>query len=54
MFNILQAYGSTTCKTLKTLDPIHHKGMRLALEAFTICKTENILIEAEMGDINTA
>jgi hypothetical protein len=25
-------------------DPLHHKGIRLALEAFTICKTENIIL----------
>jgi hypothetical protein len=30
------------------LDPLHHKGIRLALEAFAICKTENILSAARI------
>jgi hypothetical protein len=40
------------------LDPLYHKGIRLALEAFAICKTENILcwvrIQTFPRDINTA
>jgi hypothetical protein len=38
-----EPYGSATSTTLQTLDPVHHKGTRLALGAFAICKTENIL-----------
>jgi hypothetical protein len=31
------AYGSASPTTLKTLDPVHHKGVRLALETFAVC-----------------
>jgi hypothetical protein len=45
---------------LQTLDPVHHKGFRLALGIFAICKMENALCEAgvptlsEMKELNTA
>jgi hypothetical protein len=36
---------------LKTLEPMHNKGVKLALEVFAFCKTENAL--AEMRELNT-
>jgi hypothetical protein len=39
------AYGSAR-KTIKKLDPIHNKGLRIALGAFCINRTQNLLIEA--------
>jgi hypothetical protein len=53
------AYGSPSKAVLKKLDPIHHRGVRLALGTFAVCKTENGLCEAglptltEMRDENT-
>jgi hypothetical protein len=53
------AYGSAPKAVLRELDPIHHRGVRLALGTFTVCKTENVLCEAklptltEMRDENT-
>jgi hypothetical protein len=40
------AYGSTSKVALKKLDPIHHKGVRLAFGTFAVCKIENVLCEA--------
>jgi hypothetical protein len=31
------SYGSASPKTLKILDPVHHKGVRLAMGTFTVC-----------------
>jgi hypothetical protein len=53
------AYGSASKVVLRKLDPIHHRGVRLAFRTFTVCKTENVLCEAglsklmEMRDENT-
>jgi hypothetical protein len=33
---------------LRKLDPIHHRGVRLALGTFAVCKTENVLCEARL------
>jgi hypothetical protein len=40
------AYGSASKTQLKKLDPIHNKGLRIALEAFCINRTQNLFIEA--------
>jgi hypothetical protein len=42
-----EAYGSARKTQLKKLDPIHNKGLRIALGAFCINQTQNLLIEAE-------
>jgi hypothetical protein len=34
------AYGSASPTTPKTLDPVHHKEVRLALGTFAVCRTE--------------
>jgi hypothetical protein len=39
-------YGSASPTTLKTLDLVQHKGVRLALGTFAVCRTENVLKEA--------
>jgi hypothetical protein len=39
-------YGLASLTTLKTLDPVHNKGVRLALGNFAVCQTENVLHEA--------
>jgi hypothetical protein len=36
-----EAYGSASCEVL--LDAVRHKGVRLALGTFVICRTENLL-----------
>jgi hypothetical protein len=52
-------YGTATKPALKTLEPIHNKGVKLALGVFTICKTKNALCEAgfptltEIRELNT-
>jgi hypothetical protein len=40
------AYGSARKTQLKKLDPIHNKGLRIALGAFCINQNQNLLIEA--------
>jgi hypothetical protein len=45
------AYGSASPTTLNTLDPVHHKGIRLALETFTVCRKENVLHEAGISTL---
>jgi hypothetical protein len=42
------AYGSAFKVMLRKLDPIHHIGVRLALGTIAVCKTENVLCEAEL------
>jgi hypothetical protein len=37
--------------TLKTPDPVHHKGVRLALGNFAVCRTENVLHEAGISTL---
>jgi hypothetical protein len=41
----------TTKQALKTKEPIHNKGVKLALEVFAICKTENAF--ADIKEMNT-
>jgi hypothetical protein len=36
------AYGSASPTTLKTLDPVHHKGVRLAHETFAAKNVLNV------------
>jgi hypothetical protein len=37
--------------TLKTLDPIHHKGVRLTLGTFAVYPTGNVLNEAGISKL---
>jgi hypothetical protein len=52
-------YGLASKAVLRQLDPIHHRGVRVALGTFAVCKTEKVLCEAglptltEMRDENT-
>jgi hypothetical protein len=39
------AYGSARDRQLKRLEPVHNKGLRIAIEAFCVCRAENILCE---------
>jgi hypothetical protein len=43
-----EAYGSATEAVLKKLEPSPNRGIRLALEAFAVSRTENVLCEAVM------
>jgi Fic family protein len=47
-----EAYGSVSCAVLRQLDAIHHKGVRLALGTFVICRTENLLCEAGLAKLD--
>jgi hypothetical protein len=47
-----EAYGSASCVVLRQLDAVHHKGVRLALGTFVICRTENLLCEAGLAKLN--
>jgi hypothetical protein len=40
-----KVYGSASCVVLRQLDAVHHKGVRLALGTFVICRKENLLSE---------
>jgi hypothetical protein len=40
------AYGSASSAQLKRLEPVHNKGLRIALGAFCVCRTENIMCES--------
>jgi hypothetical protein len=39
-------YGSASKSALRTIEPVHHKEVKIALGVFAICKTENTLCEA--------
>jgi hypothetical protein len=39
-------YGSARNAQLKRLEPVHNKGLRIALGAFSVCRTENIMCES--------
>jgi hypothetical protein len=41
-----EAYGSATEAVLKKLELTHYSGIRLALVAFAVRRTENVLFEA--------
>jgi hypothetical protein len=51
--------GSASKAALKTIEPVHHKGVKIAVGVFIICKTENTFCEAglptltEMRELNT-
>jgi hypothetical protein len=47
-----EAYGSASCAVLRQLDENHHKGVRLALSTFAICRTENLLCEAGLAKLD--
>jgi hypothetical protein len=39
-------YGSASKAALKTIDPEHQKGVKIAQGVFVVCKTDNALCEA--------
>jgi hypothetical protein len=39
------AYGWASNTQLKRLEPVHNKGLRIALGAFCVWRTENIMCE---------
>jgi hypothetical protein len=47
-----EAYGSPSCVVLRQLDAVHHKGVRLAMGNFVICRTENVLCEAGLAKLD--
>jgi hypothetical protein len=47
-----EAYGSASCAVLKQLDAVHHKGVRLALGTFVICRTTNLLCEVGLAKLD--
>jgi hypothetical protein len=47
-----EAYGSASCAVLRQLNAVHHKGVRLALGTFVICRTENLLCEAGIAKLD--
>jgi hypothetical protein len=46
------AYGSARKEQLQRLDPIHNQELSIAVGAFCICRTKNLLCEAGMANIN--
>jgi hypothetical protein len=52
-------YGSASKSPLRTIEPVHHKDVKIALRVFAICKRENALCETglptltEMRELNT-
>jgi hypothetical protein len=52
-------YGLASKSAQRTIEPVHHKGVKIALGVFAICKTENALCEAglptltEKRELNT-
>jgi hypothetical protein len=42
------AFTLTLFSALKTIDPVHHKGVKIALGVFVVCKTDNVLCEADL------
>jgi hypothetical protein len=46
------AHGSATDGQLKRLEPIHKRGLRIALGAFCVCKTTNILCESGYDNLD--
>jgi hypothetical protein len=46
-----EAYGSASCVVLKQLDAVHHKGVRLTLGTFAICRTENLLCKVGLAKL---
>jgi hypothetical protein len=46
------AYGSATDGQLKRLEPIHNRRLRIALGAFCVCKTTNVLCESGYGNLD--
>jgi hypothetical protein len=46
------AYGSASCAVLRQLDAVHHKGVRLALDTFVICRTKNLLCETGLAKLD--
>jgi hypothetical protein len=45
-----ETYGSAS-SVLKKLEPTHNRGIRLALEVFAVCLTENALCEAGVSTL---
>jgi hypothetical protein len=44
-------YGSASNAQLKRLEPVHNKGLRIALGAFCVCRTENIMHESRFESL---
>jgi hypothetical protein len=40
------AYGSVSNAQLKRIEPVHNKGLRIALSAFCVWRIENIMCES--------
>jgi hypothetical protein len=38
-------YGSASKSALRTIEPLHPKGVKITVGVFAICKTENALCE---------
>jgi hypothetical protein len=47
-----EAYGPASCVVLRQLDAVHHKGVKLAMGTFVICRTENLLCEAGLAKVD--
>jgi hypothetical protein len=48
-----EAYGTASCAVLRQLDAVQHKGVRLALGTFVICRTENLAKLDEIWKLNS-
>jgi hypothetical protein len=40
------AHGSASNAQIKRLEPVHNKALRIALGAFCVCRTRNIMCES--------
>jgi hypothetical protein len=47
------AYGSASNAQLKRLQPVHNKGLRIALGAFCVCRIENIMCESGFESLDS-
>jgi hypothetical protein len=45
------AYGSARDRQLKRLEPVYNKGLRIAIGAFSVCRTVNILCESDFESL---
>jgi hypothetical protein len=44
-------YESASNAQLKRLEPVQNKGLRIALGAFCVCRTENIMCESRFESL---
>jgi hypothetical protein len=47
-----EAYGSASCAVLRQLDAVLHKGVRLVLGTFVICRKKNLPCEAGFAKLD--